>query len=218
MLRIHGEGGCHRWLPDSRRLIVAESRVVTAWDVESGKQVWSVPQPTGASYIGAPACLALEPAPNGKLLFLDSALIDTDTGRALKTLPLGPFPTHAVFAPDSERIVIAGAAEGGAASTHTTPSIWDAKTGRKLRTLSITNGELAQFDGALAWSPDGRSVLVIGNKGPLLFDAESGQRISAFAGHERWWDLDEEVEAWLLAQRLGRQIPALRDAGFDVAF
>jgi len=218
MLRVHGEGECHRWLPDSKRLIVAEARVVTASDLDSGKQLWSVPQPTGASYYGAPDCLSLESAPDGKLLFLDSAVIDADTGRTLKTLPLGALPTLAAFAPDSERILVAGAAGGGDASTRTSPAIWDAKTGSKLRTLSVTNGELAQFDSALAWSPDGRSVLVIGKKGPLLFDAESGQPISAFAGHERWWDLDEKVEAWLLARRLGRQIPALRDNDFDVAF
>jgi hypothetical protein len=133
-------------------------------------------------------------------------------------LPLGVFPERAAFSPDSERLVVSGSAEGGVTASRSSPSIWDARRGVELRPLAITNGDVAQFDPGLAWSPDGRFVLLVSVKGPMLFDAESGQAIPAFEGHERWAILDEQVEAWLLARRLGRKIPALRPLGFDVDF
>jgi hypothetical protein len=221
ILRVHAQDACYwcyRFLPDGRRLIVAELGVVTVWDLDSAKPLWHAPQPPGPTYPGAPDFLLVEPASNGKSVFVNSALIDADTGRLRKTLPLGLLPTGAVFSPDSERILVAGTGEGDVMSAHDSPSIWDAKRGVKLTALSITNVELAQLDGALAWTPDGRSVLVVGVRGPMLFDAKSGHAIAAFEGHERWWDFDEQVEAWLLSRRLGRQIPALGKVDFQVEF
>ena len=218
LLRLPTEGACSRFLPDSQHVIVGEQGVLTNWSLDSGKPVWRAPLPPGPSYVGAPECFSLEPAPNGKSVFLNSSVIDADSGRTLKTLPLGFFPAAAAFSPDSGRIVVAGSVEGGTSSHETSPSIWDAKRGVKLQSLSITNADVAQFDGALAWSPDGRSVLVGAVKGPLLFDAGSGDVIPAFAGHERWWDFDEEVDAWLLARKLGRQIPALHALDLQVDF
>jgi hypothetical protein len=218
LLRLPTEGACYHFLPDSQHVIVGQSGVLTDWSLDSGKPVWKVPLPPGPDYVGAPECVSLEPAPDGKSVFLNSSVIDVDSGRTLQTLPLGFFPEAVTFSPDSGRIVVAGSVEGGTHSHETSPTIWDAKRGVKLHSLSITNADVAQFDGGLAWSPDGHRVLVGGVKGPLLFDAGSGEAIPAFAGHERWWDFDEEVEAWLLARRLGRQIPALRSVDFQVDF
>jgi WD40 repeat protein len=213
ILRVPTQGICSSFLPDSRRLIIAEAGVATAWDLDSSKVLWHVPLVASAGYPGAPECLRLVPSPVGKVAYLDGVLIDVDTGATLKTLPIGVVPTRVVFSPDGGRIFVAGAAEGGSKSRRTSPSIWDVASGAELTKLGATN-DLGWLDSAVAWSPDGRSVLLLNGRGPMIFDAVSGRRIPAFAGHERWWSLDEEVEAWLLGRRLGREIPALREVDF----
>jgi hypothetical protein len=80
ILRV--EADCYRLLPDSRHLVATEGKVAKAWDLSSGKPIWCVPLPPGPTYAGAPVCVALEAAPNGKLLFLNSAILAADTGRS----------------------------------------------------------------------------------------------------------------------------------------
>jgi WD40 repeat protein len=215
MLRAPAESGsaCAAFSPDSRRLIAAEHKRVTLWDLDSAKALWSRPQPAAPADDGAPNCLCLAVSPDGKTAFLDSAVIDLASGAVLNVLAIGFQPLYAEFSPDSERIFVAGSAEGPGKSFNTAPAIWHARRGVRIRSLSANNAEVLQ-PSQVAWSPDGRWVLLEGKKGPMLFDVATGQPIPAFAGHDRWWSFDEQVEALLLARRLHRQIPALRDLDF----
>ena len=130
-------------------------------------------RPTGAC--------AWFPSPVGKVAYLDGVLIDVDTGATMKTLPIGVVPTRVVFSPDGRRIFVAGAAEGGPKSRRTSPSIWDVASGAELTKLGATN-DLGWLDSAVAWSADGRSVLLLNGRGRAVFDAVSGRRIPRFHG------------------------------------
>ena len=62
-------------------------------------------------------------------------------------------------------------------SEDATVKLWDAASGRLLRTLLDRSNPAA----SIAWSPDGKTLAVVG-KAVVLWDVETGRRLHTFTG------------------------------------
>ncbi|MDR1219797.1 MAG: WD40 repeat domain-containing protein [Treponema sp.] len=81
----------------------------------------------------------------------------------------------AAFSPDGRRIV--------SASSNATVKVWDAESGRELRTLS---GHTSYVHSA-AYSPDGRRIVSASYDNTVkVWDAESGRLLLTLSGHTGW--------------------------------
>lgn len=79
------------------------------------------------------------------------------------------------FSPDYRRVLTA--------SRDTTAVLWDAATGKRLRTFEGSTGGLAAAD----FSPDGTLVATGGqDKTIVLWDAATGKRLKSLEGHRGW--------------------------------
>ena len=83
--------------------------------------------------------------------------------------------TAVAFSPDGKRI-----ASGG---MNWRSAIWDAKTGRELRSFQGQGGAVL----ALAYSPDGKVLATAGERrspAVMLWDADTGKALRQLAGHK----------------------------------
>src|SRR5262249_54976554 len=82
----------------------------------------------------------------------------------------------ASFSPDGRRILTVGGPRMGRERVLT---LWDAATGRQLRTLS-TDPE--RVGGCVLWGPDGRRALTWGGAHPVVWDVDPGQSTATLDG------------------------------------
>jgi hypothetical protein len=139
-----------------------------------------------------------------------AAILDLGTGQVLRTLALPPAIGALAFSPRGDQLLVGvgGADPGGERSSAL--ELWDVKSGQRLRAFPA-GGPIA----ALAWSADGALALSFGGRGPALWHVAAGGALPAFAGHEAWWNRDEQIEAVLLSRALGRPLQMFDQLDFE---
>ncbi len=171
--RIRAYPGPSAFSPDGRTVAgFSEQYAIGVWDAETGEQIVELKgySPSSFAY-----------SPDGKTLAFNNRLVkkeivrflDISTGEATDALasPSG-WASHLSFSQDGTVL----AAAGGGGIVH----LWDVETRELLRTAE----GLGSY-GALALSPDGRSIAVGGERSTVrVWSAENGALKGKTAGHE----------------------------------
>jgi len=151
--------------PNGKRLLTREQEsTITLWDVATGNRLQTFRAKTG--WVRQVAF-----SPDGRHVLTGSdektaVLRDADTGKVAHTFPLSDAAYCVAFSPDGRRLVLGTKAEA---------VLWDAVTGRQLRTFGRHGGEVT----AVAFSPDGQQVLTGGSDGiARLWDVATGQELA----------------------------------------
>ena len=139
---------------------VAFPTTVHVWEAATGKEV--------RQFTGRGRFVAF--SPDGKSLAVESwkdvVLWDVATGKELRRITLGEKEGRAwsaSFAPDGK--TMATQTDSG------TLSVWDVATGKKLRELTQDAG----YDGVVAFAPDGKSLISVGDADLYFWDPATGR-------------------------------------------
>ena len=217
---------CFALSPDGTRAIVSAGGEVSLWDLASETVVWTHsrsdvrPRATKKA-ADAHHCWEVAFSADGRWALeaaaARSTLFDVKTGRVVRTLAL-PFGTALAFSPDGTELLAGGPAPSAGGSSL---ELWDVARGARVRALAA-RGETR----AVAWSPDGKRAISHGDRGPTLWDITSGRAIAGvgatagngpdvLAGHETWWNRDEQIEAVLLSRAVGRKLEQFEALDFE---
>ncbi|HEU4339735.1 MAG TPA: WD40 repeat domain-containing protein [Planctomycetota bacterium] len=146
------------------------------WDLEGGQAKRSVNPGPGAY-------TAVAFSPNGALLLLGSnsaklRLFDATSGAQVREFEGHPGRVAALaFTPDG-RHAVSGSESGEPFQ------LWDASTGKPVRTFAFPRGTPPSWGTALALSPDGRFLYSRGAANELVvWNVESGAIVKSFSGH-----------------------------------
>ncbi len=127
---------------------------------------------------------SLDFSPDGKHLVCTGGdgctLFDASTGRTVREVCHGKYPTLVCFSPDGQTVVSGGQPVVSTAPLQAT-HLWSARTGKLLQSLPRLEG----FPNALAFSPDGKT-LAVGCKEQTfvrLFDVGTGKATPQHPGH-----------------------------------
>jgi len=218
---------CFALSPDGARAVVSAAGKFSLWDLATEKTVWTHARADArprASKKAADAnhCWEVAFSADGRWVLeaapAESILFEVQTGRVARTLAL-PFGTALAFSPDGTQLLAGGPARpAGAASSL---ELWDVTRGARVRVLPAPGDTRA-----VAWSPDGKRAVSHGDRGPTLWDVAAGRAIAGvgatgsgsadvFAGHETWWNRDEQIEAVLLSRAVGRKLAQFESLDFE---
>jgi len=200
--RVSAHGICGAsFSPDGRRVIAGSNRDVKVWDVETGKEILTLPnyhtqQVTACAFspdgtrivtVGGPLPLITKGEEDRSV-----RLWDAHCGRHLHCLTTGAANPNAeyhddrwrgacAFSPNGQRVIasLPYAWEGRGVAEHDL-RIWDVASGESVDFGLIEN---VRF---LAWTPDGSRILVYryehGGTGLTLLDSRTGQKVLALEG------------------------------------
>jgi len=171
------------WSPNHDIFVAAEGPVpfLTEWDATSGRSLMHV-----QSYPAqAPSEIAW--SPDGRAIAMVGGIGDfflrnaeTLEGKAVEATK--QFFRAVAWSPDGARLatgsIDATVDEDGKPHTYHNPTtIWDAATGKTIRTLSDHNVI------SIAWSPDGRRLATAQDRAIKIWDTTSGEQLLQLTGH-----------------------------------
>ena len=167
-MRDLGEVRSASFSPDGRLIVSAAHDETFVWDVETGKQVGSIPHPGQ----GLGQDLTASFSPDGRRIVSGANGYAVRVWDAKSDNPLGKLMLHqgvvtaASFSPDGRRIVTA--------SRDNTARVWDAESGKPIGEPMLHRGEVL----AANFSPDGRRIVTASRDNTArVWDAESGKPI-----------------------------------------
>ena len=164
---------------DGRRIMTAsEDRTARVWDADTGREIARIPGDGGLAHSAALS-------PDGERVLVtggmgpesDARLWDVASGKMTSFFRGHRFTIKAVaFSPDGQRVLTGAWDE--------TARLWDAGSGRHIRTFRVPTLGLRNMVDAVAFSPDGKQVLTGSSEHMVrLWDADSGRVIRDFQGH-----------------------------------
>ena len=181
-VEAHEEGGPVAYSPDGARLATgAKDDSVRVLDAMSGQLIQSIPGHSGRVH-------SVAFRPDGKWLASASEdqtarIWDATTGRPIHVLKGHTGPARSVvFSPDGHQLASAGgrwmeASVEGQGEV----KIWDAETGRPIRTLLQAQSE---YVGHVAFSPDGKCLASVGGPSTVkVWDVATGVVLLTLKGH-----------------------------------
>lgn len=155
------------WSPDSKMLVLGFGfeagalRTYEIWDVLAGKKAQTLQTEAGGISL-------ISWSPNGKYLALENEVYSVETGNRITAYPPAQgMVTSLAWSPDSTRMALVDSVKHGTgfSSTSSTLYILDALSGRQR--AGYAGGGLfgnSGTSGKLAWSPDGKYVMVVGQQ------------------------------------------------------
>lgn len=181
--------------PDGKQVLVeADSGALRSWDTATGKKVLDLP---GRNIVEA---LALGFAADGSRIVslegvmggLNLRVWDAATGNELRTIPQiakGIAVGKAAFSQNGLRLLIGSAWDGD-----DQVSLWDAETGKLIRTFAGTTRRTL----AVAISPDGQLCAGEASDGSVrVWDGESGRTVmDAYSGE---YQTGNDLQGWAIA-------------------
>jgi eukaryotic-like serine/threonine-protein kinase len=197
LLGLGDQGACvasSPWSPDGKRLATAKAPegpeptltrrgaegVVNVWDVETGKELFTVGRrgvhvlnvawsPDGKR-LAAAALATTVPTTRTVRSSFEVEVWDAEAGKELLALSgVGPLGSMAAWSPDGTRL---------AAATSHGLTVWDADTGKELLPRSQ-----ARAGSMLAWSPDSKRLVTLGDGGAIVvWDAETKKELLTIKG------------------------------------
>jgi WD40 repeat protein len=171
--------------------------ILTCWDLATGRQSHVAIGPCD----GSPGVFSSD----GRVLVSPGVLFDTKTGKQRVKLagPAKAFGEYA-FSPDGELVAgIFTRRDPDGVGSRSTPGplqVWDARSGRTVRRLSV-DGEPSFSDGVghPAFSPDGRYLAAAVRDGIRLWELATGEVVMRHKAHEPADDLYSSSFASCLA-------------------
>lgn len=193
-----------RFLPDGKRILLScdgQKYPIQIWDAKTGQRRLALPERPVSIYAGQLASFS----PDGQLLATGGSagtkghyygtlnIRSSITGRKICTIvdTTNSFFDLALFSPDGKSIltdesIVQKDVCGVITNSQRMATIWDAKSGRRIRDFSQIH--------PLFFMPDGCGMICAGDKCAIqLLSVKSGKEIRQFAipGSESWWRVDK---------------------------
>jgi WD40 repeat protein/serine/threonine protein kinase len=169
LFQSHTSGGARiAWAPDGTTLAVGDLQSVYLWDTATERtRSFGVPEPIHS----------LAWSPDSKTLAVGAdkttRLWEVNSAKEVARLerPGEHWVRGVAWSPDGNRLITASHGAN-------TAVLWDVATAKPLRQFATEASFFGWF--AVAWSSDGKKILLGSNRKIYLIDAESGQRATTF--------------------------------------
>jgi WD40 repeat protein len=206
-----------QFLPDGKRIVTASTGYypIQIWDVKTGQRLLALREHPVSIYSSQMASFS----PDGRLIATEGRagtdghyygtvnIRNSTTGQMVFTLEntTNCFFDSAQFSPDGKLILTAEYVRGVNTNTQGLTTIWDAKTGWRIRN---------SFQGFDQFTPDGHKIICKNKDGISVWDIKSEKEIQRFAIPDSFPKPDEgwEVDQILLSDDGKRLVVHYLDA------
>ncbi len=164
---------------DSRKLVAANNRKITFWDVRTGKPVHEISSDVRA--------MVLALSPDGQWLAAGSRepekavrVWDIATCKEVRRFAQQlDYPDWVAFSSD-QRLLAASSWRHNGVNYDRAIQFWEVASGREVRSFTWDTDSIS----TVGYSPDGRTLVVTRNNGLHVWELATGKERHSFKGHE----------------------------------